>query len=261
MHETRTGHTNVLTREEWLRQGKKHPLIGVTALYDAELESLWMMPAYLERIREAGGTPILLPMTADESEIAQLVSVLDGILFAGGQDVSPALYETTDETGTVQPCPQRDAFEPTLLRLALKKDLPVFGICRGLQLINACCGGDLYQDLPLQRPSDVCHRQERPYTDPVHTVTLTADGGLRALLGTETLAVNSCHHQAIRTLAPGFRATAITPDGLMEAIEKPDAPFVWAVQWHPEMLSQSDAASRKLFERFVQACRERANRA
>ena len=232
------------------------PIIGITALYDTERESLWMLPAYVERVRAAGGVPVILPMTTDKAEIERLISMLDAVLLAGGQDVSPDLYGMKDETGTVEPCPARDAFETTLLQTAVSRRQPVLGICRGLQLINAVFGGTLYQDLPIQHPSPVCHRQDRPYTNPAHTVALIEGSGLGNLLKTDEIAVNSCHHQAIRTLAPSLRAAAMSRDGLIEAAERPDLPFLRAVQWHPEMLQKDDAPSRAIFEQFIRAARQ-----
>lgn len=226
------------------------PIIGITPLWDDAQKNVWMLPAYLERVQAAGGVPVILPLTGDAGTLERIVKLCDGLLFAGGQDVAPALYgRTPDET--VAGCPARDAMEVPLLRLALERDLPVLGICRGMQLLNVVLGGTLVMDLPSQRPSAVCHRQPKPYDAPAHTVAL--QGGLRELLGVETIAVNSCHHQGIERIAPGLSPMAVADDGLIEAVEKPGARFVWAVQWHPEMLSENNAPSRAIFDRFVHA--------
>lgn len=234
---------------------EKRPIIGLVPLVDQERESYWMLPGYMEGIREAGGLPIMLPLTEDEAEIEQLVKLCDGLLFTGGHDVSPAVYGKTDETGNVVPCLERDSMERILLQKALERNVPILGICRGLQFINAALGGTLYQDLPMQNPSKVDHRQKPPYDLPSHEVTLADNGGLYALLETKRLPVNSCHHQGIRTLADGLCAMAFSDDGLIEAIEKPNVKFLWAVQWHPEFMHRRDEASRKIFSRFVGACR------
>lgn len=233
----------------------KKPLIGLIPLVDAERESYWMLPGYMQAIEQAGGIPVMLPLTDDPSTLAQLSETLDGFLFTGGQDVSPALYRRPVSPGCGACCPARDDMEARLLRLALAQDKPLLGICRGIQVINALLGGDLYQDLPTEHPSPVCHHQSPPYDRPVHTVTLEADTPLGQLLGAGPLPVNSYHHQAVRTLAPSLRAMARSEDGLVEALWLPTASFVWAVQWHPEFSYPTDEASWKIVARFVDACR------
>ena len=131
---------------------------------------------------------------------------------------------------------------------------PLLGICRGIQFLNVHLGGTLYQDLPAEHPSAANHHQTPPYDAPVHSVTLTAGSPLCALLGKDTLAVNSLHHQAIKTLAPGLAAMAVSEDGLTEAVCLPDKRFVWAVQWHPEFSFRVNEDSRKIFKAFVGAC-------
>lgn len=138
-----------------------------------------------------------------------------------------------------------------LLRLALKQDKPVLGICRGIQLINAALGGDLYQDLPTEHPSEIEHHQAPPYDCPIHTVTLVSDTPLQKLLNKDILSVNSYHHQAVKTLAPVLCPMAFAKDGIVEAAWLPTARFVWAVQWHPEFLYRVDPDSMKLFSFFV----------
>ena len=124
------------------------PLIGVLPLWDDEKNSLWMLPGYFDGIRQAGGLPIMLPLTVEPQDIAQLATLCDGFLFTGGHDVSPALYGETPINESIACCPKRDAMETILLREALRLDKPVLGICRGIQFINAALGGTLYQDLP-----------------------------------------------------------------------------------------------------------------
>lgn len=231
-------------------------MIGVTPLWDVDRNSVWMLPDYLEGIQEAGGIPVILPFDPSPEAIDAMVDCFDGFLFTGGPDVSPALYGMDDLDGRIVPCPRRDALEAALLRKVVAADKPVFGICRGLQLINAVLGGTLYRDLPSEHPSEIVHRQAKPYGRPSHTVRL--EGPLRALLADLTdadiLPVNTLHHQAVRHLAPGLEPMATTPDGLTEAFYAPDARFLWAVQWHPEYLFRQDAPSRRLFARFVEAC-------
>lgn len=229
------------------------PIIGVMPLWDEGRDSLWMLPGYLDGLRQAGALPVVFPFTGDEGEIGQLTDLCAGFLFTGGQDVSPALYGCTAPEGLVSCCERRDVLETAVLRRALDQDKPVLGICRGIQLFNAVLGGTLYQDLPSQHPSAVGHSQRPPYDCPAHQVAVLPDTPLYRLVQAEQLAVNSYHHQAIRELAAGLCPMALSPDGLVEAVWKPDRRFLWAVQWHPEFTYQTDTVSRAIFRCFVQA--------
>ena len=231
----------------------KSPLIGVTPLWDAARRSIWMLPDYLDGIKAAGGLPVVLPLDLSEEDADRIVETCDGFLFTGGQDVSPALYGMQDATGTVVSSPERDQLESLLLSKALQADKAVLGICRGLQFINAFLGGTLWQDLPSQHPSEIVHRQGKPYGVPTHQVTLRGD--LRVLLGKDLLEVNTLHHQAVRDLGKGLVPMAVAPDGLVEAVQLPGKRFVWAVQWHPEYLFRTDANSLAIFSFFVEHCK------
>lgn len=229
------------------------PIIGVTPLWDVNQESLWMLPNYLDGIKEAGGVPVVLPFDTDQGHLKRIAKSIDGFLFTGGQDVDPSVYGEKDETGRLIPCPKRDSLEISLLQEVINAGKPVFGICRGLQLINAALGGTLWQDLPSEHPSDITHRQPKPYDIPTHAVALS--GSLEILFGRDELQVNSLHHQAVRDLAPGLSPLATSPDSLVEAFEMPSyTSFLLAVQWHPEYLFRKDPYSRKLFRYFVEAC-------
>ena len=200
------------------------PVIGVIPLWDDEKDSIWMLPGYM-----------------------------DGISEAGGHDVSSELYHEEPLEGLVEYCEKRDAMEEIVLAKALKEDVPVLGICRGIQFINAALGGTLYQDIPLQHPSEVNHHQKAPYDIPAHEVAIVDGSPLYDCLSTTQLAVNSCHHQAIRDLAPRLEVMASSPDGLVEAVYLPGKRFLWAVQWHPEFSYNSDENSRKILRAFVEA--------
>lgn len=228
----------------------KKPLIGVTPLLDTELDSLWMLPGYFRLVEQAGGVPVMLPLTWDGDALARLADGLDGLLVTGGPDVDPARYGETD-SGLCHPCPRRDEVEAALLQLFWQENKPILGICRGCQILNVTMGGTLWQDLPTQHPSDVCHRMERPYDRPAHGVTVS--GPLAAVLGTAEIGVNSCHHQAVRQTAPGLTAMAVARDGVVEAVYAPEKRFVWGIQWHPEMMPETDGPSCRIAAAFVQA--------
>jgi putative glutamine amidotransferase len=230
----------------------KPPIIGVTPLWDAERKSVWMLPDYLEGIKAAGGVPVVLPLEMSEEDANCIVETCDGFLFTGGQDVTPELYGMKDATRTIVPSPERDRLETLLLGKALQADKAVLGICRGLQFLNVFLGGTLWQDLPSQHPSDIVHRQGKPYGIPTHKVML--DGDLKTLLGKDILEVNTLHHQAVKELADDLTPMAVAPDGLIEAARMTSKRFVWAVQWHPEYMFKTDRDSLALFSCFVRQC-------
>jgi putative glutamine amidotransferase len=218
---------------------KQSPIIGVTPLWDAERKSIWMLPDYLDGIKAAGGIPVVLPLEMSEADADRIIETCDGFLFTGGQDVGS--------------CPERDKLEMLLISKALPSDKPILGICRGLQFINVFQGGTLWQDLPSQHPSEIVHRQGKPYGTPTHKVMLSGD--LSTLLGKETLEVNTLHHQAAKDLGENLEMTAVAPDGIIEAFQMEGKRFVWAVQWHPEYMFKTDPDSLAIFLCFVKHCK------
>ena len=230
------------------------PMIGVSPLVDIKRESLWMFPGYFDLVKQAGGLPVMLPLTEDDGTIRQIVSTFDGFLFTGGQDVSPELYHEKPLRATLEVCPKRDRMELKLLKLAMEADKPILGICRGIQFINVALGGTLYQDLPLQHKSIINHHQSPPYDKPAHKVTLLPSTPLIDLLKEKTIAVNSYHHQAIKDLAKSLSVMAISEDGLIEAVYNTECNYLWAVQWHPEYSYEIDITSIQIFKAFICAC-------
>lgn len=230
------------------------PLIGLTPQYDVEQGRLWMRPNYMDAVSAAGGIPLVLPLTGDPGEITRLAQVCDGFLFTGGPDVHPSLFgeETMRWCGAINE--QRDKLEIALLQEVCPLDKPVFGICRGIQLINVALGGDLYQDIPAQVEGlPVAHDQRPPYGTTVHSVQVEQSSPLFELTGRRELMVNSMHHQAVRKLAPTLRCAARSKDGLAECVFLPGKKFFLAVQWHPEYLWQTHQDEQKIIEGFVNA--------
>ena len=236
---------------------KRKPVIGLCSSYEkTETEDrIFLNHAYLNAIRHFGGMPLVIPAEAGEAEQAFLLRQCDGLLLTGGDDIDPKLYGEEILNDTVYPAPERDLGEPRLLAMALQCDMPILGLCRGLQILNVYLGGTLYQDLPAQLPSDVPHKMQRPYDCVAHNCHLLPDSPLRYLTGCDTIGVNSLHHQAIKDLAPSLAVMGKAPDGIIEAAWKPDARFLWAVQWHPEILWPVEESASKLFEAFLSACR------
>lgn len=229
-------------------------VIGLIPLVDEARDSLWMLPGYMEGVAAAGGLPVMLPLTDDEGDLDRIFDMCDGFLLTGGHDVSPDVYGQPRLPVCGATCPRRDSMEAGLLRRAMARDVPVLGICRGIQFINAALGGTLWQDLPSQRPSEVVHQQTPPYDAPAHVVSLLPDSPLKKLLGVDRIEVNSYHHQAIRDLAGPLRPMALSPDGLVEAVYHPEQRFLWAVQWHPEFAWKTSEKARAIFRAFVEAC-------
>ncbi len=232
------------------------PIVGIMPLWDDEKDSIWMLPGYPDGISEAGVLPMIFPFTDDEEDLKELMGLCDGILLTGGHDVSPELYGETPLGGMVACCRKRDEMERIVLKQAMETNKPVLGICRGIQFINAALGGTLYQDLPLQHPSDTEHHQHAPYDIPVHRAAVLPGTPLYDCLQTDHLLVNSYHHQAVKELAEKLEVMAVSPDGLTEAVYMPGHRFLWAVQWHPEFSFRTDENSRKIFKAFFVACEE-----
>ena len=237
----------------------KRPVIGITASHDTEHDKLFINSVYLRAIRNAGGIPMIFPMEVMEDDLRDLVTLTDGVLFTGGDDIHPFLYgeETDAKCGNVsQP---RDSMEMALVPLVMEFGKPIFGICRGIQILNTAMGGTLYQDIPSQFKSElsIAHRQPFAYKVPSHTVDITPGTLLSRILGEEhaSIAVNSMHHQAIKDVAPGLEVCGYAPDKMIEAVYAPDYPFLLGVQWHPEHLTTSQPDAAKLFAAFVDACR------
>lgn len=232
------------------------PVIGLIPLWDDEKDSIWMLPGYADGIREAGGIPLIFPLTDDEEEICQLMDMVQGVLFTGGHDVSPNVYGEEPVNESVVSCEIRDNMERTALRICLEQDKSVLGICRGIQFINAALGGTLYQDLPTQYESTIEHHQSAPYNIPVHKVNIIEGTPLHNLVGNSTIDVNSYHHQAVKKLAPELSVMAISEDELIEGVYREDKKFFWAVQWHPEFSFQDDYIQRRIFEEFVKSMKD-----
>ena len=203
---------------------------------------------YIESLARAGAGMRWVELN-DPEQAVQDALTCDGLLLPGGGDMDPKFYGQARIPACGEPNLLRDAAEPLLLRAFLAADKPVLGICRGIQVMNAVLGGDLYQDI---KPFE--HLPHNDHWAKVHTVTVRRGTLLSRILGQDTVLVNSQHHQAVDRVAPGFTLAALSEDGIVEAIEKPDAGFCLGVQWHPEWLSDADPAMQGLFDAFVNAC-------
>ena len=224
------------------------PLIGVTTSEVRVQESARPMPegdppqremvlgmVYAAAVQRAGGIPVVLP-PIPPADVAALLNRLQGVCVSGGPDLDPAAYHAraASELGPVEP--ELDAFELALVRGADAAGLPVLGICRGCQVLNVARGGTLHQHLPAVTDGLLNHRQTEPGRVATHTVEVAPGSRLAMIAGAGELEVNSFHHQAADRIGQGLRAVAWSPDGVIEAIEDPDALLYLGVQWHAEGL-------------------------
>lgn len=232
----------------------RKPLIGITCSSEPSDGSSAVadrLPrAYARAVFEAGGIPMVLP-NAPAIELADVLDRLDGLLLSGGRDVAPGLYTSEAVHASVEIDKDRDEMELPLIREAFARDMPILGICRGIQALNVALGGSLYQDLPSERPGDVLHRQTAPRSEATHLLEVSPGARIAEALGVTTLRVNSFHHQAVREPAKGLVVVGRAEDGLIEALEAPDRRFVVSVQYHPEEMVGVCGASLGLFRSLI----------
>jgi len=211
--------------------------------------------AYVRSVVAAGGVPIILSPALGPSYVARALDGIDGVLLTGGEDIHPAWYGAAPSPHLDPPSRERDLFELALFATARQRELPILGICRGIQLVNVGLGGTLFQDLPSERPGSVAHDPGSPRDARSHAIELLPGSRAARALGGHAFTVNSFHHQGVDTLATGLVASGWSPDGLIEAAESPvGAPWLLAVQWHPEeMHADARAPERGLFRALVEA--------
>jgi putative glutamine amidotransferase len=233
------------------------PVIGITL--DAEAPGGYSsLPWYALRenycaaVIAAGGLPFLLPHEPDMA--GAYLDRIDGLVITGGAfDVDPSLFGATNRHPSVVTKEQRTRFELAMSEGALARDMPVLGICGGQQLLNVVLGGTLIQHIPDEVPNALAHEQPNPRTEAGHVVSVLAGTKLSAICGTDSLSVNSAHHQAAKTVGPGVVVNARAEDGVIEGIEVPERRFCLGVQWHPEYaISTGD---RRIFDAFIAASR------
>lgn len=228
------------------------PVIGIVSCGFAGKRQ-FVTDSYISSICRAGGCPILLPCVDDEGRklMPLMASCCHGFLFCGGGDITPALLDRPPLSPSGETDIKTDIFQISFLKYVLSLSKPVFAICRGMQVLNAACGGELLQDLSFREEPVLNHMQRsRLRSDICHSVSLKKDSILYNIFG-EYTAVNSFHHQAVLSPGEGLSVTALAPDGIPEALEMPGRPFVLGVQWHPECMTRS-LNMRRLFLAFIE---------
>ena len=232
---------------------RSRPAIGITLDFSRQdREQFALRDDYVRAVEEAQGLPLVLAPGRPE-DAPELLDRLDGLVLSGGGDVDPSLYGEDPHPNLGRVTPERDAFELALCREALRRRLPVLAICRGQQVLNVATGGTLVQDIPSELAGSVDHDPESERWATAHPVKILPGTRLREILGTETVAVNSFHHQAVKELGQGLVVSARSEDGVIEGIELPAQPFAVGVQWHPEAFWDHGRAFQPLFEALVRA--------
>lgn len=227
----------------------KLPLIGITTSGQMLTESFCLSKFYVEAVRLAGGVPMLIP--AGEPNLFAILASLDGLIFSGGGDIDPAIYNGVSHPTIYNVDPERDRSEISLAQLALATTIPILAICRGLEILMVATGGNLYPHLPDEFGEMVVHRTDQMHSIE-HSVKITSESRLAQIIGTTEISVVSWHHQAASEVPLEWHVTARAVDGVIEALEHKHHPWAVILQWHPE-LSINDPLQQKIFQAFVTA--------
>lgn len=210
--------------------------------------------AYIQSVRYSGGLPLIVPLVKSNTAISEYISLCDGFLFCGGEDITPLLFgqEPLDKLGKTDIT--LDIFQLRFMRNVLLSGKPILSICRGMQLLNVACGGTICQDISLKQKDCINHMQHSARKDISHKVIVKSGSLLHRLIG-KIIFTNSFHHQAVDVIGKGLIASAHTSDGIIEGIELTDYSFAVGIQWHPEAMYRSTPAMRKLFSAFIHTSR------
>ncbi|MBL8162693.1 MAG: gamma-glutamyl-gamma-aminobutyrate hydrolase family protein [Anaerolineae bacterium] len=238
------------------------PLIGITSSYFKSPTNGWEYNrgyvGCIRAIADAGGLPVMIPLSVSDDVVRGVYERLDAVLLPGGGDVRPSVYGAEAHPATDNIDDNRDHVEIEVARWALEDNLPTLGICRGHQVMNVAYGGTLIQDIPTQIGITLSHDLSEPRYAVAHEVQLDPGSRLASILGANSVQVNSMHHQSVEQAAPNVCVTAYAPDGVVEALEVPDKHFILSVQWHPEDMYPHDPIMARIFKAFVDAAGGRA---
>jgi putative glutamine amidotransferase len=237
----------------FVRDKTDKPVIGLTTYQRERGAYCVVVTEYIESVFAAGGIPVCIPTVKDRVDYGHYMEILDGIIFTGGVDINPSCYgeEPLREINGI--ASSKDEYELGLFQKAYDKRMPIFGICRGNQLINVALGGSLYQDINKQLPDSFGHYpKETPEDELYHSVELVEGSRLHEVMGANKLMVNSFHHQAIKDLGRNLTVTAVSKDNIIEAVESTEDRYLLGVQWHPECLTKRYQIFLNLFSRLVQ---------
>ncbi len=240
------------------------PIIGVTPDFNAgdrkdmggKEPTYFLRARYMRAIEKAGGIPVVLPLLSNRAAWRQVVAHVHGLLVTGsGSDLAPELYGERQRHKFARMSRERATMELGIAKTAYRADVPMLGICGGMQSINVALGGTLYQDIAAQLDTPIDHLPAHSATRTSHAVRTAPGSLLRRIARKVRMEVNSSHHQSVKKVAPNLLQTAVAPDGVIEAIEAPDRSFCLGVQWHPEYLCDRDPIQRRLFSALIQAAK------
>ena len=239
----------------------KKKIIGITSNtvsnidvpYFQHCKLIRVFSDYTDAVIKVGALPIIIPFTTDKNILDEYMDMIDGLIITGGYDINPLRYNEEPHNKLEEISLEMDEYEFYLVEKAREKSIGVLGICRGHQLLNVAYGGSLYQDISLIDGEVLKHRQEGLCYFPTHSIEINKESVLYEILGEEAV-VNSFHHLAIKDLADGFIVSAVSKDGVIEAIENNDDSFVMGIQWHPECLAEYDQKMLAIFRKFIEKC-------
>ncbi len=235
------------------------PIIGIVGRPgirpDRNRPIYYVNKSYINAIEQAGGLPVVFPIYQHFEEIEPLFNTLDGVLLAGGIDIDPSSYDEAPLTSLTPTDPQLDRLEMLLVRWAYDHNVPLLGICRGLQLINVALGGTLYQDIDTQCPGSLEHSSWlAPREQIIHTISIDPQSMMARIFERTEVPANSLHHQAIKEIGQDIVVSGRSPDGVIELIEIPGKRFMLAAQCHPEEIYDLHRIWARLFAAFIEAC-------
>ena len=232
-------------------------IIGISGsiLSEGSIEKAFVNRTYVDSVVRAGGVPFIMPICEDENIIKKMIENVNGVIMTGGVDIHPFRFNEEPKPKIGEISKERDDFDFLIMKHAFEKNKPIFGICRGIQLINVFFGGTLIQDINSQKNTNILHSQTAPRDIATHKIKIKKDSVIFDIFG-KSAEVNSFHHQAIGKLSKDFKITSVANDGIIESIEfKKKDRFILGVQWHPECMTEKDEKMQNIFSMFVDICK------
>lgn len=231
------------------------PIIDILPSFDEEKKQIFLNQSYMDAVIESGGIPFVFPLSEDPKIIFEALEEVDGLILSGGTDIDPKYYGEANSGKSLEINEFLDSCEAAVIRLALEADIPVLGICRGMQALNVFCGGSLIQDIPSERGISVTHSLTKPEIA-FHKISVEKVSPLSDAIGFGEHLINSYHHQAVKNIAPDFSSCAVAEDGIVEAIYHKNKKFILGVQWHPERDREIAVNNKKIIDKFISVCAE-----